>query len=53
MTDTSTPSRADGIRLASGRSLSADIVVLATGLNLLAIGGIRLSVDGNAIDARP
>jgi cation diffusion facilitator CzcD-associated flavoprotein CzcO len=36
----------EGIRLASGRVLPADIVVTATGLRLLAFGGIAPSVDG-------
>ncbi|NMO15668.1 NAD(P)/FAD-dependent oxidoreductase [Pyxidicoccus fallax] len=35
-----------GLKLASGRELEADIVVTATGLNLLALGGIALTVDG-------
>ena len=35
-----------GIRLASGAELDADIVVAATGLSLLAAGGMALSVDG-------
>jgi monooxygenase len=35
----------DGLLLASGASLEADIVVTATGLRLLPIGGISLSVD--------
>ena len=35
-----------GVRLESGAELDADIVVTATGLNLLALGGIELSVDG-------
>ena len=35
-----------GIVCASGRHLDADIVVTATGLNLLALGGVRISVDG-------
>jgi len=35
-----------GIVCASGRHLDADIVVKATGLNLLALGGVRISVDG-------
>jgi cation diffusion facilitator CzcD-associated flavoprotein CzcO len=35
-----------GIRLKSGRELEADIIVTATGLNLLAFGGVELSVDG-------
>ena len=30
----------------SGRELEADIIVTATGLNLLAFGGITISVDG-------
>jgi monooxygenase len=39
-----------GIRLQSGRELEADVVVTATGLSLLAFGGISLSVDGVAVD---
>jgi cation diffusion facilitator CzcD-associated flavoprotein CzcO len=39
----------DGIRLTSGRELDADVVVAATGLNLLAFGGIRLGVDGDGV----
>ncbi len=35
-----------GIRLESGTELEADIIVTATGLELLFIGGIELSVDG-------
>ena len=35
-----------GIRLTSGRTLEADIVVSATGLSLLPIGGMTLTVDG-------
>jgi cation diffusion facilitator CzcD-associated flavoprotein CzcO len=41
----------DGILLGSGRELPADIIVTATGLNLLAWGGIRLEVDGTAVEA--
>ena len=37
-----------GILLKSGKELPADIIVTATGLKLLACGGIRLSVDGTA-----
>jgi cation diffusion facilitator CzcD-associated flavoprotein CzcO len=40
---------AGGVRLASGAELDADIVVTATGLNLLAIGGIELVVDGEPV----
>ena len=38
-----------GINLTSGRHLDADIIVAATGLNVLAIGGIGLTVDGREI----
>jgi cation diffusion facilitator CzcD-associated flavoprotein CzcO len=41
---------AEGIRLKSGRTLPADIIVTATGLKLKAFGGIRLSVDGVMVD---
>jgi monooxygenase len=39
-----------GIRLASGAELEADIVVTATGLNLLTLGGASLRVDGVDVD---
>ena len=39
-----------GIVLRSGASISADLIVTATGLNLQALGGMRLSVDGKAVD---
>jgi monooxygenase len=39
-----------GLRLTSGRELEADIVVSATGLKLLALGGLELSVDGEPVD---
>jgi cation diffusion facilitator CzcD-associated flavoprotein CzcO len=38
-----------GLRLASGAELEADIVVTATGLNLLALGGMDLAVDGREV----
>ncbi|MCD2145770.1 NAD(P)/FAD-dependent oxidoreductase [Gordonia paraffinivorans] len=38
-----------GIRLASGRHLDADIIVTATGLQLLGFGGTRLRVDGDEV----
>jgi cation diffusion facilitator CzcD-associated flavoprotein CzcO len=40
----------DRIKLASGRVLEADIVVTATGLNLLPMGGIAFTVDGADVD---
>ncbi|MGL5857290.1 MAG: flavin-containing monooxygenase, partial [Angustibacter sp.] len=39
-----------GLRLASGEHLDADVVVTATGLNLLLLGGIELVVDGEPVD---
>jgi cation diffusion facilitator CzcD-associated flavoprotein CzcO len=39
-----------GILLRSGRELEADVVVTATGLNLLAFGGITMVVDGDEVD---
>ncbi len=41
---------AEGIRLASGRVLEADVVVTATGLKLIPFGGIAPSVDGQEVD---
>jgi monooxygenase len=41
---------ADGVRLASGEEITADIVVTATGLNLLPVGGMALTVDGESVD---
>jgi monooxygenase len=40
---------AAGLRLESGAELEADIVVTATGLQLLALGGIQLTVDGRDV----
>ncbi len=39
-----------GIRLASGAELEADLIVTATGLNLLALGGMQIAVDGREVD---
>jgi monooxygenase len=39
-----------GVRLRSGTELPADIIVTATGLNLVAFGEIRINVDGRHID---
>ncbi len=40
-----------GLRLESGAELEADIVVTATGLELLFMGGMSLTVDGEAVEA--
>ena len=39
-----------GIRLKSGKELEAEIIVTATGLNLLALGGTEIAVDGDPVD---
>jgi cation diffusion facilitator CzcD-associated flavoprotein CzcO len=39
-----------GLLLESGTELEADIIVTATGLELLFLGGIELSVDGGPVD---
>ncbi len=39
-----------GVRVGSGRLLEADVVVTATGLSLLALGGLALDVDGEPVD---
>jgi cation diffusion facilitator CzcD-associated flavoprotein CzcO len=39
-----------GLRLESGATVPADVVVTATGLRLLAFGGMELIVDGRAVE---
>ena len=39
-----------GISSASGAELEADVIVTATGLNLLLLGGMSLAVDGREVD---
>ena len=41
---------AKGVLLTSGRELEADVIVTATGLNLLAFGGTDLVVDGEKVN---
>jgi len=38
-----------GIRLRNGEELDADIVVTATGLDLVVVGGVEFVVDGNPV----
>jgi len=49
VTDTIEAFTETGIQLASGAELDADIIVSATGLSLLAAGGMALSIDGNPV----
>ena len=39
-----------GIELESGERLEADIVITATGLSLLVLGGMQMRVDGREVD---
>jgi monooxygenase len=39
-----------GLALASGSELKADLIVTATGLNMVPLGGIRLIVDGSDVE---
>lgn len=40
----------DGILLESGRELKADVVVTATGLNVIVFGGVPVVVDGRHVE---
>ncbi len=50
VTDTIDRFTAGGIKLKSGKELKADIVVTATGLDLLFLGGMEVSVGGTKAD---
>jgi cation diffusion facilitator CzcD-associated flavoprotein CzcO len=39
-----------GLELASGAKLDADLIVTATGLNLLPLGGMKIAVDGRDVE---
>ncbi|MCB1138382.1 MAG: NAD(P)/FAD-dependent oxidoreductase [Leptospiraceae bacterium] len=49
VTDSIKTFTAKGVMLESGKELEADIIITATGLNLLPFGGIKISVDGNRV----
>lgn len=49
VSDTVSTFLSDGVRLRSGRTIRADVIVTATGLNLEALGRIKLGVDGRPI----
>jgi len=40
----------NGIKLASGEKLQADIIVTATGLQLVVLGGMQVVVDGQSVE---
>ena len=50
MTDTIANFTETGIQLDSGEHLDADIIVTATGLNLVTIGEMDFDVDGDPVD---
>jgi cation diffusion facilitator CzcD-associated flavoprotein CzcO len=50
VTDTIDTFTEGGIKLDSGEELEADVIVTATGLNLLFLGGMGLVVDGEEVD---
>jgi cation diffusion facilitator CzcD-associated flavoprotein CzcO len=50
VTDTIASFTEGGIELDSGEELEADVIVTATGLNLLFLGGMELVVDGEPVD---
>ncbi|WP_345203364.1 NAD(P)/FAD-dependent oxidoreductase [Fodinibacter luteus] len=50
LTDTVERFERDGIRLASGEHLPADVVVTATGLRIEVAGGAEVVVDGELVD---
>ncbi len=50
VTDTIEGFTENGIELTSGEELEADVIITATGLNLLFLGGMELVVDGEEVD---
>jgi len=50
VTDTIASFTERGVQLESGEQLEADVIVTATGINLLFLGGAELSVDGAPVD---
>lgn len=50
VTDTIEAFTETGLKLASGETLDADVVVTATGLKLQMLGGVRVTVDGRPVE---
>jgi cation diffusion facilitator CzcD-associated flavoprotein CzcO len=50
VTDTIETFTTTGVQLTSGKHIDADIIVTATGLNMLALGGMEIVVDGEKIE---
>ncbi len=49
-TDTIESFTPGGLRLASGKEIAADVVVTATGLKMILLGGVEVVVDGTRAD---
>jgi cation diffusion facilitator CzcD-associated flavoprotein CzcO len=50
VTDTIKSFTENGIELGSGAELEADVIVTATGLNMLLLGGLSVAVDGEEVE---
>jgi monooxygenase len=50
VTDTIETFTETGLRLASGAELEADVIITATGLELLPLGGVEVTVDGEGLN---
>jgi len=50
VTDTIASFTPDGLRLASGKELAADVVITATGLKMVFLGGVEIVVDGKRVE---
>jgi cation diffusion facilitator CzcD-associated flavoprotein CzcO len=50
VTDTVDTFTETGLRLTSGAALDADVIITATGLNMLVFGGIALTIDGREVE---
>jgi len=49
-TDTIETFTETGVRLSSGEEIEADVIITATGLDLVVLGGVRFAVDGRPVD---
>lgn len=50
VTDTIDHFTKTGIKLSCGEELAADIIVIATGLNMRLFGGTKITRNGQAVD---
>jgi cation diffusion facilitator CzcD-associated flavoprotein CzcO len=50
VTDTINTFTETGVKLDSGEELEADVIITATGLEMLFLGGVRFEIDGEEVD---